>query len=193
MAYSLEKTSDSTALPISLIDAKQHLRVDIAADDEYIASLINVARLQYEWENNRVLGQATWVYRQDRFPEGRQICIPLTPMISLTSITYVDANSSVQTLGSSTYTVDTASETPRIELNDGFQWPTTDPVVNAVVVTMEMGTTGSRDDFPEDAKHWMRLYIAHLYENRSPVEVGQGVPFEVPHTLKRLGRRVVRF
>jgi uncharacterized phiE125 gp8 family phage protein len=189
----LERTIDSTALPFSMVAAKSHLRVDHAADDEYIATLINTTRRQYEWEHNRIVLTQTWTATLDCFPASNVIQIPLTPLQSVTSVVYTDVNSSSQTLGSSVYTVDTVSETPRIFLNEGFTWPTTEQVINAVTITMVLGDSTATDDVPEDAAHWMKLLMGHLYENRSAVEVGQGVSFSIPDTLKRLGRRVVRF
>ncbi|GAC1475658.1 MAG: hypothetical protein NVSMB9_28590 [Isosphaeraceae bacterium] len=56
--------------PVSLPDAKLHLRIDFPTDDSLIASLITAARLTVEAHLRQVLLTQTWIMYQDAFPSA---------------------------------------------------------------------------------------------------------------------------
>ncbi len=57
-----------TAEPVSLEEAKRHLRVDGNDEDVDILGLITAAREQAERHTRRQLLTATWDLKLDRFP-----------------------------------------------------------------------------------------------------------------------------
>jgi len=93
--------------PVTLAEAKVHLKIDHADEDTYISSLISSARRFCEKYTRGALIEQTWKWTLDRWPgsqdgcntdlppslqsgEGRFIEIPVTPLISVTSITTYD-------------------------------------------------------------------------------------------------------
>lgn len=195
MALTLTRTSDAATEPVSLTDAKDHLRVDTSADDSYINALIAAARQYVEEITRRALITQTWEFSLDDFPlsklvdmpwseylefRNRAILLPRPPLQSVTKIEYVDTDGATQTLAASVYRVDTKSEPARLTEAEGETWPTTDHVTNAVTITYVAGyspddsssPTDEAANVPQPIKHAMKLLIGHWYENREQVNVG---------------------
>lgn len=174
---SLVQTVAPTVEPITLDEAKLHLRVDDPSEDALIESLITAAREQAEEFTRRQLCTATWRMKLDWFPcdpneFGRsEIVLPKPPLQSVTSITYVDADGATQTLSSSLYTVDTSSEPARLVPAYGEVWPTPRSQADSVTVTFVAGY-GAASAVPASVKAAMKLLIGHLYENRQSVVTG---------------------
>src|SRR4051812_10578846 len=129
MPLSLQKTVEPATEPLTLTEAKLHLRVDATDDDSLITSLITVAREMVETATNRQIVSATWKLSMDCFPsgwsshsgrliedqgglrysdglrqwQGNVIKLPRSPVASVSSVTYVDPNGATQTLSSSLY------------------------------------------------------------------------------------------
>ena len=130
---------------ISTAEAKEHLKIESAttADDELIDSQIATARNLIEIATganrrccNRMLA-TTYDLKLDYFPGGDHIWLPRVPLISVTSITYVDANGTTQTMTSTDYVADLANG--KIDLAYSEVWPVTRPDYNAVTVRFVSG------------------------------------------------------
>jgi uncharacterized phiE125 gp8 family phage protein len=168
--------------PITLDEAKAHLRVDLEAEDTLIEALITAAREQAEAYLKRALVTQTWELYLDEFPE--QIDVPFPPLQSVTSIVYVDDDGVDQTLDTSTYTVDAKAQPGRIVPAYDESWPSTRAVPNAVTVQFVAGY-GAASAVPLSIKQAMLLMIGDMYENRESFVIGQSVN-ELPLTSERL-------
>src|SRR3990167_7589456 len=107
----LIRTAAPDQEPLSLDEAKQHLRVDIDEHDELILSLVAAARQWAEDHTLRALVTQTWRltldYERPSFEaDGRcthRIVLPRPPLASVTSVTYVDLEGATQTLAVDQY------------------------------------------------------------------------------------------
>ncbi|UXN73457.1 hypothetical protein N8D56_21730 [Devosia sp. A8/3-2] len=77
--------------PVSLVEGKAFLKVDDAAEDALIATLIGAARLHVEGVTGRALLAQSWRVVLDARPESRVVKLPVSPFISVTEINAVDA------------------------------------------------------------------------------------------------------
>lgn len=165
--------------PITLAEAKDHLRVDHDDEDDYIATLIKAAR-QYcdgpEGILRRALVSQEWELVLDRFP-CVEIQIPLGLLRSITSIKYDDVNGDEQTLAADQYTVDTAN-VPGWVLPGDSGWPPTMDAVNAVRIIFVAGyepDAGSPVDetanIPETIKMAMKLLLSHWFQSREAASI----------------------
>lgn len=169
--------------PVSLIEAKLHLRVDFDDDDTLIASLIAAARQAAETLTGRQLITARWRQVLDCFPgpwligvpagqsfslPGHAILLPKAPVQSVVSIDYLDMGSMSQTMPPASYTVDTACEPARITPIFGQIWPITLPQIGAVSVTFDAGY-GMAAQVPEGIKSWIKLRVGSLYAHREEI------------------------
>lgn len=133
----LEQTTPPTAEPVSLVEAKAHLRVDASADNVLITQLIRAARSQAEAFLARQLVVATYQWKLDGFPAVFEV--PRPPLISVSSITYVDTNGDTQTVTASDYVVETTGDVGRIREAYNTTWPTTRADFNSVTVNFVSG------------------------------------------------------
>jgi uncharacterized phiE125 gp8 family phage protein len=171
--------------PISLVEAKAHLRVDHNDDDATIAFLITVAR-QYVDAVSGWLGRAlvaqTWDLVFDAFPIPQASCcgpvtpsgmpsaaieMPWPPLQSVTSVKYIDTAGVETTLAATEYMVDTISDPGW--LIPISAWPATKNVANAVMIRFVAGYGPTAADVPAPVRHALLLLIGHWYENREQV------------------------
>lgn len=166
--------------PLTLAEAKTHLRVDTSDDDEYVNALIVAARNHVESITRRALITQTWDLYIDDFPGvDNPIELPKAPLQSVTSIIYVDENGDEQTLNASSYIVSTVGVPGRITPEYELDWPVTREIVDAVRIRFVAGYEDSgsspqdlADNVPDAIKHAIKLIISHWYENREPVNIG---------------------
>lgn len=176
----LTRTVDPAAL-ISTADAKAFLRVDISDDDTLIGDLVGAAAAHLDGKDG-ILGRAllsqTWTLRLDDFPcetwddPYAGIRVPLPPLQSVSSITYLDGNGDSQTLATSVYAVDTASEPGIISLKSGQSWPSVQDVRNAITITFVAGYGDAASDLPRNLRLAAQQLVAAWYDNRSAVIAG---------------------
>ncbi len=180
---SLQLVTAPTEEPVTLVEAKLHLRVDFSDDDLLITALIAAARQAAETLTGRQLVTARWKYILDSFPgpslmgvpagktftlPGHAILIPKAPVQSIVSIDYLDMNRTAQTMSSVNYATDLACEPARITPIFGQIWPINLPEIGAVSVTFDAGY-GTATDVPEGIKSWIKLRVGSLYQNREEV------------------------
>jgi uncharacterized phiE125 gp8 family phage protein len=175
-----------TSEPVSLEMVKQHLRIDADDDDTYIDELIGGARELVETNSGLQLVKATYNYYFDHFPASSitPIEVKHSPLISVTSITYIDTDGTSQTWSNSEYELDLYSFPSRILPSYSYSYPATRHQLNAVTVQATVGYQ-TQSVVPRKAKQAVMLLVEHWYRNRSPVEVGV-TSNEVQHTLNSL-------
>lgn len=175
-----------TVEPVSLDEAKTHLRVTDPDDDTYITNLIKAARGAAEAFTRRAFITQTLDLALDRFPLGigEPIVTPRPNLISVTSIVYNDQNGDSQTWSSSKYTVDIKNKPGRIFPAFNEVYPTTRGHVNDVTVKFVAGY-GAAADVPESVRQAILLIIGHLYNNRENTIIGTNVA-ELPQGAEPL-------
>lgn len=134
----LIQTIEPGAEPISLAEAKDHLRLEGYADeDTLVGGIRSAARAYVETFTTRQVVTASWQLTLDWFPSV--IELPHPPLQTVTSITYVDTAGDTQTLATSVYTVDNTGLIGRIYPAYNQSWPSTRSQPNAVTVTYVAG------------------------------------------------------
>ncbi len=177
-------TIKATTEPVSVEDAKTHLRVDSDVDTAYIGTLVSSTRRWAERFTRRAFNTQTWTVTFDRFPTG-DILLPFPPLQSVSSITYVDNNGDTQTWSDSEYGVNTASLPGRVQLGYSESYPDTRSQPNAVTVTLVAGYGDADTDVPDDIRHALKILVAHFYEQRELVITGTIVA-KVPQSAMSL-------
>lgn len=171
--------------PITLDEAKKHLRVDIANDDTLISSLITAAREYCEDFQNRAYITQTWQLWLDGWPDGSEISIPKPPLQTVSSIKYYSEDGAEYTLPAEDYIVDVQSQPGRVVLASGKSWPDVSlRPANAVVVDFVVGY-GDAVDVPQRVKQAILLLVGHWYEHREAVLTGS-ISKEIEFTVSAL-------
>lgn len=154
--------------PITLAEAKAHLRVVSTAEDDLITALVMASRQHVESWTGRALLAQTWRLTMDDFP--RQSALPIElpggRATSVSVVKYVDSDGASQELTADTdYIVDLSGEAARLAPASGKQWPATRSQIAAVSVEFAVGY-GAADKVPAPIKAAMKLIIGELYANR---------------------------
>jgi len=134
-------TTQPASEPISLAQAKLHLRLDTTeigtTEDQLLRSYIASARSFCEQYQNRAYIYQTITAKRDDFKAAMQL--PRPPLISVDSISYLDNNGDSQTLATSYYDVDTTTQPGKITLAYGQTWPSLRGDHHGVTITYKAG------------------------------------------------------
>ena len=174
---SLVRQTQPAVEPVTLAEAKAHLRVDTADDDTYITGLVRAAREWVEQYLDRTLVHTQWVMRFDRFPPDGTLDIelPRPPMVAsgtatAVALTFTYENGDTATYSTASFRVDRASTPGAVKTLYGQTWPPHLQDDNAISVTWWAGYGPSGSDVPQGVKNAMLLYVHELYEKRGNAE-----------------------
>jgi uncharacterized phiE125 gp8 family phage protein len=179
----LKLVSLPTIEPVTLAEAKAHLRLDTEADDAYVSALIVAARERVELFLRRALITQIFEYTIDQFPANKYLIyttsfidLPRPPLRSVDWIKYIDAAGNQQTLPPEVYVVDASSnEMGRVALAWNQFWPITRWSINSIVIRFVAGYGDKAEDVPQAIRHGILIEISNLYENREDVVIGQTI------------------
>lgn len=167
--------------PVSLVEAKAHLRIDHTEEDTRISGLIAAAREYIERQTQKALATRTYRLTVDSFPSVSDLRLDRGPVVSITSVVYDDEEGIAQTLDPADYVLDNVNE-PGWLIPVADSWPATISAVNAVRVDYVAGWAAGT--FPEDLKQGILLLVGHWYNNREAV-TGETMS-EPPHSVHRI-------
>lgn len=159
-------TTAPVAEPLSLPQALAHLRVDDTESNDYVTSLITVARQAAEDRTERSLMLSIWTLRLPAFPaaNGGRIELLRPPIVNVTSVQYLDTAGILQTVPPSSYVVDAQSE-PGCLIPLAGSWPASSDHPQAVTIVYTAGYANAAD-VPAPIKQWMLLAIGDMFGSR---------------------------
>jgi uncharacterized phiE125 gp8 family phage protein len=148
--------------PVTLDEAKLHLKVDTTDDDALIATLIAAARARAEWNTGRAFVTQGWMLWRDCWAECVEI--PLPPLQAVSAVTVYAPDGTASVIDPSNYTVDTASQPGRIVF--GCIPPVGLRAVNAISVAFTAGYGDAAGDVPAPVREAILEIVAELYVHR---------------------------
>lgn len=172
-------------LPVSVAEAKLHLRVDHSDEDTLIESLIRAATEHLDgWTGilGRCLVEQEW--RQDFDSFARCLRLPLGPVNAIGSVTWRNTAGQVSTIAQGDYSLRTdAAGRSIVRFADKYGFPGGLFEVGAVSVTYTAGyptipaevgppEIPARSTVPEDIKGAIKLIVGAWYENREETVIG---------------------
>ena len=187
---SLQLISPPSAEPVTLADAKLHLKVDTTDDDALITRLIAAARARAEWHTGRALVTQSWILWRDCWSDCVEI--PLPPLQAVTAVTTFARDGTPDVLDPDLYTVDAASQPARIAFN--CIAPIALRAINAVAIAFDAGYGDTADDVPAPVREAILEIVAELYIHRGdgPEEISldrPGTAGAVSHLQRLRGSR----
>lgn len=160
--------------PVTFGDLQAQSRIDDATEQALVETYITAARKWVENYTRYALITQTWDAYWDSWPT--ELRVPLPPLQSVTSITYIDGDDASQTLASSVYQTNITTMPGTIRVDSGQSWPAlTNEKYNPIVVRFVAGYGDAATDVPEQYRQAIQLLAAHWYENREPISMGQTV------------------
>lgn len=150
--------------PITLDEAKAHLRVTHAEEDALIALYITAARQWVERSTGVSLVNQTVEIALDDFPSG-PIQLPGWPLASVTSVEYLDGNGDTQAVDPASLIVEKARRPGWV--TSSAEWPATQAdTINGVRVRYVLGFGATGASVPADLRAALLLVLGDLFENR---------------------------
>jgi len=162
----LKSVTPPASEPVTLAEAKLHVRQDLDTDDTLITGLITAAREEVERICWHALLTQTWELVLDRWPAGDAIELPRPPLQSVTSVKYTDSSGAETTWSAANYVVDTDSTPGRIVLAYSVTWPTVVLQPTGGIRVRYVAGWTSAANVPQAIKQALLLLVGHWYENR---------------------------
>lgn len=190
---SLTRQTAPAVEPVTLSEAKAHLRVDTSDDDTYIGTLITSAREWVEQYLDRSLVNTQWIMRFDRFPDSgiEPVELPRPPMVTsgtatAVTVTFTQEAGPTSTYSTAEYRVDRLATPGTILPIYGSTWTPHRQDDNAISVTWWAGYGATGSSVPAAIRHAMLMLIGHWYENRQAAVSTGAVPQDVPYGVASL-------
>jgi uncharacterized phiE125 gp8 family phage protein len=189
---SLTRQTPPAVEPVTLAEAKAHLRVDTSDDDTYIGALITAAREWCEQYLDRTLVHTQWVMRFDKFPDSgiEPVELPRPPMVAsgtatAVTVTFTQEAGPTSTYSTAEYRVDRNATPGAILPIYGSTWTPHRQDDNAISVTWWGGYGATGASVPAAIRHAMLMLIGTWYERRAAADNAGGgeVPFGVKSLL----------
>lgn len=193
--------------PVTRTEAKAALDIGYTDKDTLIDGLIAAATSYLDgWSGilGRALCEQTW--RQDydgygcyesgrrvehRYSYGAKLRLPLFPVISVTSVKYLDTSAVEQTISSSNYSLKNDDEGAYIQFISTFAFPNLYIEPASLYATYKAGYADAgtspnlTSTVPDAIRQAMFLLIRHWFDNPNAVIVGQTIE-EVPFAVRAL-------
>ena len=179
------QTSPPVQTPVSLGDAKAHLRVDGGDEDALITALIETATAHIEHSHGLALITQGLTIIRDGWPDNWLVELPVSPLQSVTSITTFEADGGSFAFDAGHWFVDTAMRPPRIVLHGTAPWPQPGRRANGIEIAVTAGYGDEADNVPTPIRQAVLLLVAHWFEQRELVSLGAGSQ-EIPSTVASL-------
>jgi uncharacterized phiE125 gp8 family phage protein len=187
-----------TSEPVTLAEAKLHLRVDLSDDDALITAMISAAREMVERYTSRTLIYTAYRLTMDNWPYD--IELPRSPAIEaaanlVTGIAYItpriryydgDGNQQTMAYAANDFEVLLDNNPPLLVLPPSGIWPVTYPLQRgAIEIDWIAGYGSASTGIPELLRLAIMMLVAHWYEHREAVgSFGSEVPLAVDSVLR---------
>lgn len=169
-------TTPPASDPVTVAEAKTHLKVDYSDDDTYISTLISVGTLYAEEYTCRAIMKQTITQVLEGFPyysyRNTDLAIKLfrPPLNALKTVKYYDSDNTLTTFydiagDTSKLIVDSLREPARLYPAPGMTYPTTKSRPDAIEIIYDAGWS-TASDVPAPVKQAILLIVGELYERR---------------------------
>ncbi len=186
----LRLLTPATFEPITLDEAKRHLKIDHDSDDLVISALVTSARVAVESFTLSSLVRQSWRYSLDF--TARVLELPFAnPLVSVDTVGYYATDGTLNVLGESAYGVDTEAIPGRLFLNESLS--VTDLREFSGFFVEYTAGPGTASDVPQMLKWAVLIVLGHFYEHREALDqdLPQGIkalltPYRILTAIPRL-------
>jgi len=172
------------AMPVTLAQAKAHLRVTSDTEDDTITALIAAATQYLERDTGQALIDQQWRAWWDDVPCDGVLELMRSPVRGIVSVSVYDAEGNATVLDGSDYYVNLVARPARVRLADTV---TEAMRANGIEVDFDAGYGEAGTDVPDMLKRAILVLVAHWYEFRGVFDAADQ-PVSVPALYARLTR-----
>ncbi len=164
---SLTNTTSQITEPVTAAELETHARIP-AGEKEYLAALVSASRIMAEHQIGQYIAEQQLTWTTNHFEDG--LLLPVYPVTSVESITYLDTEAAMQTLSTDVYKLVVDKMQARLYLKPDQDWPDLqDDARDRITVVIKVGM----DPVPAAIKQAIMLIAATAYENRQDEVVGE--------------------
>ncbi len=149
--------------PVTLAEMRSVLRLDDAAEDDFVTVLIKAARRAVEDLCGCRLIEQTWRQAIDRWPPSRIVALPLFPIRRVERVRLFDANGVPSDVSASLYHVH-RSDPPRLVVD--LAAPEPGRAVEGIEIDIVAGFGAGAADVPPPLAQAVRQLVALWFEHR---------------------------
>lgn len=160
----LQELTPPAEEPLTLSEAKLHLRITHDADDDALNALIRAAREMCESWTGLALVTRTYAFTADGW-DGRPVELPRPPLVSVDEIAVYTALGEEEIFDEDLYYAETAGRPGRIILKENATPPAPGLAIGGIEFRFTAGF-GAAAAVPASLKQGMLRLVAHLYMNR---------------------------
>lgn len=174
MTYAM--TQPPQAEPLTLAEARAHLRLDGGDEDALLQALIVTARQHLERETGLCLLSQSWRLYLDRWPADGIVRILRSPLQTVQSIAVYDAGGAAAEVSLEDYLLDGAARPARLWLRQRLA---PGRAMNGIEIDFTAGYGEAGTDVPDTLKRAMLLHVGHMFAFRgviSPEQQPAGIP-----------------
>lgn len=157
-----------TTEPVDIEEVKAALKIEATDDAALVERYIRAARSHVESRTGTRLVTQTLALRADDWSDLESL--PVAPVQSVSSISYVDTDGATQTLATTVYEARLYGLSPAVVLKYNQTWPTIRSG-SLITVTVVAGY-GSAESVPDEIAQAMLLMVGDLYAFRETAQVG---------------------
>lgn len=184
----LEQVSGPAVEPLSLAEAKLHLRLDGEGEDELVLALVRAARELAERYTGRALVTRRLRLWLDAWPPGRRaLALPSPPLADIVSVVVHDADDEPAAFDPAGWLADRMASPGRLVLRAGVAPPVPGRAANGIAIEYDAGYGAEASDVPEPLRRGIALAVGHLFEHREAAPLPAGVEaLWAPYRMVRL-------
>lgn len=171
--------------PVSIDEAKSHVRYTGSTEDPLIAGMLQAAREQCELVARRAFVTQTIEMRLQRWPVPAGLSLPRPPLQSVLAVEYTDATGTLHTLPADDYTVYPAPEPGLLVLKPTAIWPAADLMPGPSIVVRYVAGYGLAAAVPARYRQAILLLFGTWFANREHVTFG-ATPHQLPDAVRAL-------
>lgn len=180
----LMQLSGPGAEPLTLEEVKTHLRVDGAAEDALLQSLVLTSRLHIETALGLSLMTQSWKLVLDAWPANGIVNLPVAPVQQVSDVRVINKDGTAQSLDADDYDLDLSGRPARL-FRRSEPWPMPGRAHAGIEIDITAGYGAGAGAVPEPVRQALMLLVAHWYEHRDPIEIGTPSA-AVPYAVSRL-------
>lgn len=178
----LFRTTAPALEPVTLAEAKAHLKLDHEGEDALIEGLIRAAREEVEATTGLALVDQGWRLTLDRIPVTKVVRIACHPVRQIISVTAFGTDGEGALVEPSDYMLDPNSRPARLWFS---RRPETRRAMNGIEIDFTAGFGEAGPDVPDTLRRTMLVLVAHWFEFRAAFGA-ESQPVSFPAGYERL-------
>jgi uncharacterized phiE125 gp8 family phage protein len=152
-----------TGQPVTLAQAKAHLKIETNDEDGYLQELIAAAVATVEAETGKALLTQTWRLYLDDWPPCGLAELPVAPVRSVGPVNAYAAHGTPSPIAAADYLLDRHGEPPRIYFR---RRPDAGREINGIEIDIVAGYGEAGTDVPDQLVRAVLILVAHWHAHR---------------------------